>query len=114
MSGKIITLFCYIYRRNDEPSHKRAFPIKIDNTETVGILKKVIKAETKDIFDHLAAFDLHLWNVEIPSKNNAVFKERLAAYIKNDHKLDEDMTPSDELCDVFPDRLPKNSVHIII
>ncbi|THG99783.1 hypothetical protein EW145_g7200 [Phellinidium pouzarii] len=114
MSGKIITLFCYIYRRNDEPSHKRVFSVEIDNTKSVDKLKKVIKAETKDIFDHLPAFDLRLWNVEIPSKNNAVFKERLAAYIKNDHKLDEDMTPSDELCDVFPDRLPKNTVHIII
>ncbi|THH04347.1 hypothetical protein EW145_g5578 [Phellinidium pouzarii] len=114
MSGKIITLFCYIYRRNDEPSHKRVFSVEIDNTKSVDKLKKVIKAETKDIFDHLPAFDLRLWNVEIPSKNNAVFKERLAAYIKNDHKLDEDMTPSDELCDVFPDRLTKNSVHIII
>ncbi|THH10324.1 hypothetical protein EW145_g1403 [Phellinidium pouzarii] len=114
MSGKIITLFCYIYRRNDEPSHKRVFQVEIDNTKSVDKLKEVIKAKKPSVFGHVEADNLRLWNVEIPSKNNAVFKERLAAYIKNDHKLDEDMTPSDELCDVFPDRLPKNSVHIII
>ncbi|THH04188.1 hypothetical protein EW145_g5709 [Phellinidium pouzarii] len=114
MSGKIITLFCYIYRRNDEPSHKRVFSVEIDNTKSVDKLKKVIKAETKDIFDHLAAFDLRLWNVELPLQNNAVFKERLAAYIKNDHKLDGDMTPSNVLCGIFPDRFPNDTLNIII
>jgi len=41
----------------------RIFPIDIAWTESVGILKKVIKSENKPEFDEIAAARLDVWKV---------------------------------------------------
>jgi hypothetical protein len=42
------------------------FPVKISKTETVGVLRKLIKDEKRPVFDHVTADSLILWKVSIP------------------------------------------------
>jgi hypothetical protein len=55
MSGTVL-LYCIILGDN------RTFPVKIETTETVGILKETIKT-TKAAFAHIDADSLDIWKV---------------------------------------------------
>ena len=57
-----VTFFGLVY---GEPS-RRAFPVKIERGESVGVLKKLVKEEKKPMLDHLPADTLDLWKVNIP------------------------------------------------
>ena len=46
------------------------FPVKISKSETVGILKEMIKEKKKPQFDDFAADTLVLWKVSIPDNDN--------------------------------------------
>ncbi|KAF8227713.1 hypothetical protein L208DRAFT_1295299 [Tricholoma matsutake] len=55
------------------------FPVKIDCDENVGALKKAIKEEKKQVFDHITADSLDVWNVSIPIDEDT----NLEAQVKN-------------------------------
>ncbi|RHZ69128.1 hypothetical protein Glove_290g6 [Diversispora epigaea] len=57
-----IKLFCLI--KGDSARH--AFPVKIDRDDTIGDLKKAIKAEKPNDFFRVDADKLRLWKEEIP------------------------------------------------
>jgi hypothetical protein len=61
-----LELNCFVL--GDDPN--RVFPIKIDSTESVGTLKKVIKDKKKPDFDQVPADALKVWKVSIPVDEN--------------------------------------------
>lgn len=56
-----LELNCWVLSDDDDP--RRIFPVKIAKNETVGTLKKAIKAEKKHAFEHIDADSLDLWQV---------------------------------------------------
>ncbi|KAG0285780.1 hypothetical protein BGZ97_007676, partial [Linnemannia gamsii] len=81
-----------------------AFPVPISSAETVGELKDKIKTKKAPRFDDVAADELSLWRVSIPDDD------------------DDDEIPIDKkklratrgLLEVFPDKPPKNTIHVIV
>ncbi|THH06054.1 hypothetical protein EW145_g4349 [Phellinidium pouzarii] len=114
MSGEILTLFCLIYHMDNKPSLDDLFAVEIANTESVSLLKTAIKAAKSHALSGLDAADLHLWKVNIPARDDAVFEEKLEAYMKNDHKILEDLRPAKLLYDIFPKQPDAYQLSIII
>ncbi|THH03341.1 hypothetical protein EW145_g6340 [Phellinidium pouzarii] len=114
MSGEILTLNCLIYHTDHMPSPKDLFAVEIANTKSVSLLKTAIKAEKSYVLSGLDAADLHLWKVNIPARDDAVFEEKLEAYMKNDHKIKEDLRPAKPLYRIFPKQPDAYQLSIII
>jgi hypothetical protein len=99
-----LKLNCWVLR--DDAS--QVFPIKIDNTESVGTLKEAVKDKNSKSFHNVDAHSLTLWKVSIP-------KDHLQQSLTN---LDLTDTPSlssmDDLDDVFSDEPPCKHLHIIV
>jgi len=91
----------------DDPG--RVFPVKIAASESVGILRKLIKDEKKPAFDHVDADTLVLWKVSIPVDKS--FKESLS---RNDFVEEHQVEPMQELVDIFTEPLVKKHIHIMI
>src|SRR3954469_7254080 len=56
----MITLFCVIHGESSP------FPVKLPRSDTVGDLKKLIKAEKAPEFNNFPADKLTLWKINIP------------------------------------------------
>ncbi|KAK3837560.1 MAG: hypothetical protein J3R72DRAFT_195679 [Linnemannia gamsii] len=89
-----------------------AFSVDIDQTKTVDHLKKFIKTEIPDTFNGVYAKDLILWRVsilitrdnsEIPILFNNIAKEEKGK-----------LHPADDLSDIFDEKPPKKTIHIIV
>jgi hypothetical protein len=85
---------------------KKVFTVKIEKTENVSILKKLIKEEKAPHLDHVAASDLQLWNVSIPVNGDA--DERLKS-INNLEPLGALL----RLSDVFPP-VEESHLHVLV
>ena len=85
---------------------KKVFTVKIDKTENVSILKKLIKEEKASRLEHVDASDLDLWNVSIPMDSDA--GERL-------ENIDnfEPLKPLLSLLEVFP-HVKGNHLHVLV
>ncbi|KAF9113079.1 hypothetical protein BGX30_007091, partial [Mortierella sp. GBA39] len=103
-----LTLFCLV----DGEATSQAFSVDIDQTKTVDHLKKFIKNEIPDTFNGVDAKDLTLWRVsilitrdnsEIPILFNNIAKEEK-----------EKLHPADDLSDIFDEKPPKKTIHIIV
>ena len=88
----------------DDPSH--IFPVKIERTESIGVLKKAIKDEKWPAFDHIPADTLVLWKVSFP------VNESLEENLKNG-PLEQLLSPVDKLSKVFSD-VPDSYLHIVV
>ena len=97
----MLTLHCHIL--GDDSTV--IFTVKIEKTETVSILKDLIKEkmELKEI-----ATQLVLWKVDLPA---ADLKEALD---KIDLAESKPLFAIDELSDIFPAPIKKGRVHIVI
>ena len=58
---QLLSLNCFVLDDNVE----NVFTVKVEKTENVSILKKLIKEEKAPHFDHVAASDLDLWIVDL-------------------------------------------------
>jgi hypothetical protein len=56
-----LSLNCLIHGEVQE----KMFTVKIEKTENVSILKKVIKEENAPRLDHVVAMDLQLWKLDL-------------------------------------------------
>ena len=84
------------------------FQAKISKTETVSVLKDMIKKIKKPLFDHVPASSIVLWNDSIPDDR---LGERLDKLQLDDKPS---LSPLARLSEVFPD-LPKDRhIHILI
>ena len=99
-----LQLNCWVFGDDDS----QVFPIKIENTESVGILKDAIK-DKKIALQHLDADSLTLWKVSTPVGH------RLQQNLANEDLTDESSLSSvDDLVDVFPDQPPRKHLHIVV
>ncbi|KAF9083433.1 hypothetical protein BGX29_003150, partial [Mortierella sp. GBA35] len=87
-----------------------SFPVEIDPTKTIGDLKDAIKAKKAPRFDDVAADELILWRVSIPLVPKKDRKDLSLGDILSKEELDETDDPSD----VFLDKPPKKTIHIIV
>jgi len=105
----MLTLYCWVM--GDET--QRCFPIEILHGKDVSILKKAIKEEKTPQLDHLPADALTLWKVSIPVEE---IDTRLRYFQPRDD-LDNgvyQLSPMDELSDIFQDKPPRKHIHIIV
>ena len=85
----------------------RIFPVKIAGTESVGALKKAIKAEKKFAFQHVDADALLLWRVSVPPRGN--LDEFSVDFVE-----EKSLLPTEELSEVFPGSPPRNNIHVVV
>ncbi|KAK3818233.1 MAG: hypothetical protein JOS17DRAFT_721674 [Linnemannia elongata] len=108
MDNNPLTLFCLV----DGEATSNAFSVKIPSSDTIDDLKDHIKAKIPDTFNGVDAKDLTLWRVsilitrddsEIPILFNNIAKEEK-----------EKLHPADDLSDIFDEKPPKKTIHIIV
>jgi len=108
MTDNLLTLFCLV----DGEATSNAFSVKILSSDTVDDLKDLIKTKKAPRFDDVAADELTLWRVsilitrdnsEIPILFNNIAKEEK-----------EKLHPADDLSDIFDEKPPKKTIHIIV
>ncbi|KAG0212245.1 hypothetical protein BGX28_006598 [Mortierella sp. GBA30] len=106
MIANQFTLFCLL----DGESTSNTFSVKAATSDTVDDLKKLIKAEKSNDFSDVDADKLTLWCVSIPvvpeNKHNPV--------ILNQIDSPTELSPTDDLSDVFHEMPPKKTIHIIV
>ncbi|RHZ75162.1 hypothetical protein Glove_217g51 [Diversispora epigaea] len=100
-----ITLFCFI--KGNFPATKNAFPIKINEKETIGELKKVIKAENPRGFTSIDAKDMKLWKVRIKSDRDDLIQNLTLR--DNDELLN-----TNDIEDYWTGIPTKKHIHVII
>ena len=84
-----LALNCWVYG-NDLYT---TFPVKISRTETVGSLKKVVKAENSVTFSSVDAYHLSLYSIPMPDEKH--FEETLKQWtFKGQTRLNERRTLS--------------------
>ena len=91
----------------DDPG--RVFPVKIAASESVGILRKLIKDEKKPAFDHVPADALVLWKVSIPVDENS-----MQSFSEHDFVEQGSLPPMVELSKIFTRPPAKMHVHIVV
>ena len=104
MTDTHLTLFCVV------DGESTSFPIKISSEETVGELKKLIKAEKPNYCEKIDAKDLTLWHVSLPVVPKKDRKAISLADVPSKEELDE----TDDISDVFQEMPPKKTIHIIV
>lgn len=104
MTDNLLTLFCLA------DGDSMPFSVEIAASKTVGHLKDAIKTKIPDTFKGVDAKDLTLWSVSIPL---APKKDRKAISL-GDIPLKEELDETDDLSELFPDKLPKKTIHIIV
>ncbi|KAG0061975.1 hypothetical protein BGZ89_011018 [Linnemannia elongata] len=102
-----------INQLQDAQAASNAFSVKIPSTHTVDDLKKLIKVEIPDTFNGLDAKDLTLWRVSIPDEDDN--DEENPILVNSVTTADKKkLRATHELSDVFPDKPPKNTIHILV
>ncbi|KAG0208960.1 hypothetical protein BGX31_002233 [Mortierella sp. GBA43] len=76
----------------------------------VGDLKKLIKAEKAKAFEEVDANQLTLWRVSLP----VVPKKDRKAISLADVLMKEELDETDDISDVFEEKPPKKTIHIIV
>ncbi|KAH7028519.1 hypothetical protein BKA57DRAFT_431333 [Linnemannia elongata] len=108
MTENYLTLFCLV---DGEPTFN-AFPVEIESTKTIGNLKDLIKTKKAPRFDDVAADELTLWRVSIPDDDN---DDEIPIVLGNVNNKDKKkLRATRGLLEVFPDKPPKNTIHVIV
>ncbi|KAG0277967.1 hypothetical protein BGZ97_009804, partial [Linnemannia gamsii] len=105
MTDNLLTLFCLV----DGETTSNAFPVEIESSKTIGDLRKLIKTEIPDTFNGVDAKDLALWRVSIPVAAN-----KHKPIVLNEFESATELDPTDDVSDVFPDKPPKKTIHVIV
>ncbi|KAG0042715.1 hypothetical protein BGZ90_009318, partial [Linnemannia elongata] len=104
MTDNLLTLFCLV------DGDSVPFSVDIDASKTVDHLKNFLKTALTPQFDDIPAKDLTLWRVSIP----LVPKKDRKDISLSDVPLKEELDETDDLSEVFQDKLPKKTIHIIV
>ncbi|KAF9536709.1 hypothetical protein EC957_009924 [Mortierella hygrophila] len=104
MTDNLLTLFCLV------DGDSVPFSVDIDASKTVDHLKDAIKDKKAPEFDDIAPDKLVLWRVSIP----LVPKKDRKNISLSDVPLTEELDETDDVSDVFPDKLPKKTIHVIV
>ncbi|KAF9078915.1 hypothetical protein BGX23_005795, partial [Mortierella sp. AD031] len=106
MTDNLLTLNCLV----DGLPTSRAFSIKISITDTVGDLKDLIKTKQTPAFDDITVDQLNLWRVLIP----VVAANKHKPIVLNEIESPTELDPTDDVSDVFPEKPPKKTIHIVV
>ncbi|KAI8345668.1 hypothetical protein B0O80DRAFT_534227 [Mortierella sp. GBAus27b] len=101
-----LTIWCLV---NGTSSSENAFSVKVPFNGTVYDLKSAIKDQNTETFKAIDAKDLTLWRVCVAITDDdalPILLDRL-----NEKKK---LGPADELSDVFEEKPPKKTIHIIV
>ncbi|KAF8929429.1 hypothetical protein BGZ47_001061 [Haplosporangium gracile] len=94
----------------DGEGTSNAFSVKIASMDTLDDFKEHIKTKKSSEFDDIAADKLILWSVSIPvvaaNKHNPI--------VRNEVESSTELDPTDDISDVFPNKPPKETIHIIV
>ncbi|KAK5828980.1 hypothetical protein F5H01DRAFT_329294 [Linnemannia elongata] len=104
MADNLLTLFCLV------DGDSVPFSVDINASKTVDRLKDANKTKIPNTFKGVDAKDLTLSRVSIPLVPKKDCKDISLGDIPSKEELDE----TDDLFDVFPDKLPKKTIHIIV
>ncbi|KAF8925514.1 hypothetical protein BGZ47_003224, partial [Haplosporangium gracile] len=108
MTDNRLSLFCLV---NGEAT-SNAFSIKIPSNDTVDDLKKLIKAEKSNAFSDIDADQLTLWRVSIPDDDD---DDEISIVLDNVNNKDKKkLRATRGLLEIFPDKPPKNTIHVIV
>ncbi|KAG0247856.1 hypothetical protein BG011_000804, partial [Mortierella polycephala] len=102
--AEMLTLFCLV------EGGTVPFSTDISPTRTIDHLKKLIKTEKAVEFSDVDADQLTLWHVSIPV--DLVKKNDVILFDAIDTK--QELMPTDDLSDVFVEKPPKKTIHIIV
>ncbi|KAF8924701.1 hypothetical protein BGZ47_003757, partial [Haplosporangium gracile] len=107
MTDNRLTLFCLI----DGLPSSRAFEIEVSATRTIAHLKDLIKTKQESLFDKITGDQLTLWRVSIP----VVPANKHKPLVVNDFlEAATELDPTDDVADVFSEKPPKKTIHIIV
>ncbi|KAF9096922.1 hypothetical protein BGX29_008357 [Mortierella sp. GBA35] len=101
MTDTYLTLFCLV----DGEHQSNAFSVKATPTDTIGALRVLIKTKKAVDFENVDANNLTLWNLEA---------NRHRPIVLNDFESATELHPTDDVSDVFEDKPPKKTIHIIV
>ena len=88
----------------------RIFPVEVDRDENVGGLKKAIKEEKKQAFDHIDADSLDVWNVSIPIDEDTNLQAQVKGMRLHEKKS---LWPLKGLLRIFRD-LDQEALHVVV
>lgn len=103
-----VKLFCLVY--GDTPS-KHAFSIKILKTDTIDVLKRLIKNKKSPKLDHFTADELELWKVNIPMSELATLDGN---FDKDKYIGNGSLSPFSDIGDIFLGPPARKHLHIIV
>jgi len=104
-SSQPLELNCLVL--GDDSSH--IFSVKIASTESVFTLKKAIRDEKNNAFQHVDADSLILWKVSIPVGSE--FQDKFSELILDDTKS---LSAVDRLSNIFSDVPQDRHLHIVV
>ncbi|KAG0053457.1 hypothetical protein BGZ83_001062 [Gryganskiella cystojenkinii] len=104
MTDNRIRLFCVV----DRDTSTKAFPVKIEPTETIGELKDAVKTALSRHFNDIDANELILWNFSIPDDGLTV---QLNSLRKSN---DEQLKGTSTLRDVFGPEKNNKTIRVIV
>ncbi|KAG0371436.1 hypothetical protein BGX24_001675 [Mortierella sp. AD032] len=117
MTDKCLNLFCLV----DGLPTARAFSTKISSADTVGDLKKLIKAEQNPAFNDITVDQLTLWRVSIPvaddnHDDNGEEEEDLPILLDNVPKNDKKRLKAvtQKITDIFDYGPAEKTIHIVV
>jgi hypothetical protein len=101
-------IFCII------PGGNPAFSVKIDETETVGHLKKEIKAQNGQTLATVDAVALTLYRIEVDGSNEELYIEEVKR-LAQDLSILPKLQVVDKLAEVFASSAPnRQKIHILV
>ncbi|CAG8754857.1 2955_t:CDS:1, partial [Funneliformis mosseae] len=103
MSTDTIELFCLI----QENTVAQAFPLKINQNESIGQLKEVIKVKKTSEFNFFTANQIRLWKIQIQGDSDKELT-KLMLY------KEEQLLPTRKVSSYFSEKPLDEYIHIII
>lgn len=107
-----LKLFCVLNPTENPTNDLFPVDIQVQASLTVGDLKDAIKHTQTPRLDHLAASELALYKVSIPSKNLPSALRDLR-FDGNDESV-QALDPTSELSTEFPEGAEKKHLHIVV
>jgi Crinkler effector protein N-terminal domain len=105
------TLFCIV------SDGTTPFPVAIDETQSVGELKKAIKKETKPGLDAFAPHELTLYKINVDISNDDTWDKTIHDISRGDYKFSEKkkLNPTFKVSE-YPGGtgFPEKTIHILV
>jgi hypothetical protein len=106
-SSDTYTIYCVV----DGESTSNAFPVEIESTKSIGILKNAIKAKKSPRLDDVAAAELKLYKVSITV---VVTRQHDRITLDPQSESNGELNPLTRISRVFNGKPPEDKIRIIV